>query len=85
MVVPECVHLISPRGSLLSVTGSCPQPAGNVSSQPAPSEASFLTTLYPWLHLSPYASLRHCSPRPSMLSLMPGPPDLVRADGKPHM
>lgn len=53
-----------------------------VSSQPAPSEASFLTTLYPWLHLSLYASR---SPRPSMLSLMPGPPHLVRADGKPHM
>lgn len=29
-----------------------------VSSQPAPSEASFLTTLYPWLHLSLYASLQ---------------------------
>lgn len=26
-----------------------------ISSQPAPSEASFLTTLYPWLHLSLYA------------------------------
>ncbi|KAH0517278.1 FERM, RhoGEF and pleckstrin domain-containing protein 1 [Microtus ochrogaster] len=47
-----------------------------VSSQPAPSEASFLTTLYPWLHLSLYA-------------LQPQAHPISRADGSltgsPHL